>query len=639
MPSKKYVSKQVEIEALRFNANKLDEAVEFCGGEYEYIKDMGDVIKVKTLEGVMTAKPGDYIIKGLEGEFYPCKASVFKKKYEESNGGFLGEKETPPVEPYHVISQREAFLQMPYRIQLDKILIEVTEEEAYLGHYGDSETGTAGVLYKDALFLNDKGTHTYNAIKAMTEEIIRLRDTVASNRGAKVIGEMMDHELRDPPVDATEPSPFYTLDQCNKDWAEQQSKSPAPFEAIKECRGGWREAIVTMHIRSVTNDSHAKWEKLLTIFDETMDALVAYNSYMLRNKPTDLELECGHPIAAAGKVNDDDQNEPVHCLWCGDIKDLKTLIHNATLVYDRVTGGRVSNVLAKPEVVIEMFQEYSNELMVDEDLKKEVKKLRKFKKYVHKRLDEAGVPYELPESEHTKAGCRIGGRLDYLFELHYDRKQQLDKLKEQWSTREEYENHISPLRETNFKLCREHDELKKELKSMAIRSEEIIGELQRKIEVLRAAAETTMEYLSRGETRWAIAFTTRLREALEATKPEAVVDDGSCVSHTSKTKVKLDHWYEVTDDGRVTRMKCVGIHPVTGDFLMGNFLEPHSYQKWFSRDLIGKEIPDPTVSVSKTTVVGVEMNDSNNKVGLQLRLPANLELRPGNYIISIDKKS
>lgn len=40
-------------------------------------------LKIKTLEGVMTADIGDYIIKGVNGEFYPCKPDIFEKTYEE----------------------------------------------------------------------------------------------------------------------------------------------------------------------------------------------------------------------------------------------------------------------------------------------------------------------------------------------------------------------------------------------------------------------------------------------------------------------------------------------------------------------------------------------------------------------------
>lgn len=38
--------------------------------------------EIKTLEGVMVAKDGDYIIKGVKGEIYPCKADIFEETYE-----------------------------------------------------------------------------------------------------------------------------------------------------------------------------------------------------------------------------------------------------------------------------------------------------------------------------------------------------------------------------------------------------------------------------------------------------------------------------------------------------------------------------------------------------------------------------
>ena len=42
------------------------------------------VLKIETLEGVMDASIGDYIIKGVRGEFYPCKPDIFKATYEEA---------------------------------------------------------------------------------------------------------------------------------------------------------------------------------------------------------------------------------------------------------------------------------------------------------------------------------------------------------------------------------------------------------------------------------------------------------------------------------------------------------------------------------------------------------------------------
>lgn len=40
---------------------------------------------IKTLEGVMTAEPGDFIIQGVKGELYPCKADIFAATYEPAD--------------------------------------------------------------------------------------------------------------------------------------------------------------------------------------------------------------------------------------------------------------------------------------------------------------------------------------------------------------------------------------------------------------------------------------------------------------------------------------------------------------------------------------------------------------------------
>lgn len=39
-------------------------------------------LEIETLEGTMTARPGDYVIKGVQGEFYPCKPDIFAETYE-----------------------------------------------------------------------------------------------------------------------------------------------------------------------------------------------------------------------------------------------------------------------------------------------------------------------------------------------------------------------------------------------------------------------------------------------------------------------------------------------------------------------------------------------------------------------------
>jgi hypothetical protein len=45
---------------------------------------IGPSLAIKTLEGTMTASPGDWIIKGVSGEFYPCKPDIFEATYEHA---------------------------------------------------------------------------------------------------------------------------------------------------------------------------------------------------------------------------------------------------------------------------------------------------------------------------------------------------------------------------------------------------------------------------------------------------------------------------------------------------------------------------------------------------------------------------
>ena len=85
---KKYRKKPIEIEAIQFSLDNWQECFDFIlnnGGEIvESIPiDEYTYISIKTLEGNMKASLGDYIIKGVNGEFYPCKSDIFEKTYEE----------------------------------------------------------------------------------------------------------------------------------------------------------------------------------------------------------------------------------------------------------------------------------------------------------------------------------------------------------------------------------------------------------------------------------------------------------------------------------------------------------------------------------------------------------------------------
>ncbi len=60
----------------------LEDVAEWCGGSIEYGPRAVTGIAIQTLEGVMRAELGDWIIRGVKGEFYPCKPDIFEATYE-----------------------------------------------------------------------------------------------------------------------------------------------------------------------------------------------------------------------------------------------------------------------------------------------------------------------------------------------------------------------------------------------------------------------------------------------------------------------------------------------------------------------------------------------------------------------------
>jgi len=57
-----------------------------------------EAFNIETLEGTMHARPGDWLITGVNGEQYPCKADIFEKTYEPAD--------TPPPSPWTLVSER-----------------------------------------------------------------------------------------------------------------------------------------------------------------------------------------------------------------------------------------------------------------------------------------------------------------------------------------------------------------------------------------------------------------------------------------------------------------------------------------------------------------------------------------------------
>ena len=93
----KYRKKPVVIEAVRFIdcETSQKEITEFVGQEAIWSQGPDEnppLLLINTLEGKMHARPGDYIIKGIKGEFYPCKPDIFEATYDQMPNDLVQER-------------------------------------------------------------------------------------------------------------------------------------------------------------------------------------------------------------------------------------------------------------------------------------------------------------------------------------------------------------------------------------------------------------------------------------------------------------------------------------------------------------------------------------------------------------------
>lgn len=88
-----YRKKPVVIEAIQLTKDNFDDVEDFIGcdhgcfrhytNEQRFLsKTNPEGLHIKTLEGLMLASIGDFIIRGVNGEFYPCKPDIFEKTYD-----------------------------------------------------------------------------------------------------------------------------------------------------------------------------------------------------------------------------------------------------------------------------------------------------------------------------------------------------------------------------------------------------------------------------------------------------------------------------------------------------------------------------------------------------------------------------
>lgn len=79
----KFRKKPVIVEAVQWTGSNREEMEKFIPNTILAKKNAEEELAIGTLEGVMTASKNDWIIKGVHGEYYPCKPDIFEKTYEQ----------------------------------------------------------------------------------------------------------------------------------------------------------------------------------------------------------------------------------------------------------------------------------------------------------------------------------------------------------------------------------------------------------------------------------------------------------------------------------------------------------------------------------------------------------------------------
>ena len=80
----KYVKKPVVVDAIQMLSDNIDQVYEMLGDSLIIVGDMDNLKHfIDTLEGIMEISWGDYVIKGVKGEFYPCKPDIFELSYDK----------------------------------------------------------------------------------------------------------------------------------------------------------------------------------------------------------------------------------------------------------------------------------------------------------------------------------------------------------------------------------------------------------------------------------------------------------------------------------------------------------------------------------------------------------------------------
>lgn len=132
----KYTKKPVTIEAIQWSGDNFVAVDNFITVEHETYPSHG-IVKIPTLEGTLSASVNDFIIKGVKGEFYPCKPDIFLSTYtpvkmEENNADTFKVGDTFVIELPTYDGSEEA-------ITHDVIVFDTSDKYVFVCPYGLNE--------------------------------------------------------------------------------------------------------------------------------------------------------------------------------------------------------------------------------------------------------------------------------------------------------------------------------------------------------------------------------------------------------------------------------------------------------------------------------------------------------------------
>ena len=140
---KNYVKKPVVVQAVEYDGANKEEIEGFVGKKldtvYTELKEPLE-LKIPTLEGGMKVSKGDYVIKGIKGEFYPCKPDIFKSTYNviEDNNGILSEGEKRVRTNFNVSSSKT--VDEAKKLMAEAINLLSRDQNDVASYYYDSNT-------------------------------------------------------------------------------------------------------------------------------------------------------------------------------------------------------------------------------------------------------------------------------------------------------------------------------------------------------------------------------------------------------------------------------------------------------------------------------------------------------------------